>query len=192
MLKGIFWNCKGLRKKNMAPYVRSLLRESKFDFVCFQETMMQDFLDECIRKVDPNKSFLWDWIPSKGKSGGILSGFLLDRFDVGAKVQGEYILQHNLWDKMLEAKWNLLNLYDYAHDEGKESFLGELASFCYKNKEPFIVGGGFNIMRFISDKNKRSTPSRFSSILNIIINSNDVREIHISGEGGFYLVKQPQ
>jgi hypothetical protein len=45
--------------------------------------------------VDPDKSYLWDWISSKGKSGGVLYGFL-DRFDVGARVQGEYILQHNL------------------------------------------------------------------------------------------------
>jgi hypothetical protein len=26
--------------------------------------------------VGPDKSYLWDWISSKGKSGGVLYGFL--------------------------------------------------------------------------------------------------------------------
>jgi hypothetical protein len=44
----------------MISFVRDMLRDQKFDFVCFQETMMQDFLDCYIRKVDPNKTYLWD------------------------------------------------------------------------------------------------------------------------------------
>jgi hypothetical protein len=84
--------------------------------------MMQDFPDSCVRKVDPSRVYLWDWIPSKGKSGGILSGFNLDRYDVGARVQGDFILQHNLWDKSLQVKWNVLNVYGSAHEEHKEDF----------------------------------------------------------------------
>jgi hypothetical protein len=109
----------------MAPYVRDLVRDHKFDFICFQESMLQDLFDECIRKVDPNKIYLWDWIPSKGKAGGIISGFNVDRFDVGARDQEEYILKHYLWDKRLERKWNLLNIYVSPHDEFKEYFLSE-------------------------------------------------------------------
>jgi hypothetical protein len=83
---------------------------------------------------------LWDWSPSHGKSSGLLSGFKLDRFDVGVRLQGEYIPQHNLWDKLLNRKWNILNVYGAAHDEAKDSFLAELASFYSKNKEPYLVG----------------------------------------------------
>jgi hypothetical protein len=66
--------------------------------------MMQDFPDSCFRQIDPNKGFLWDWSPSQGRSGGLLSGVNLNRFDVGAMSQGKYVLQHNLWDKKLELK----------------------------------------------------------------------------------------
>jgi exonuclease III len=172
----------------MISFVRDMLRDQKFDFVCFQETMMQDFLDCYIRKVDPNKTYLWDWIPSNGKSGGIISGFNLDRYDVGVRVQGVFILQHNLWDKMLQVKWNVLNVYGSDHDDHKEDFLRELTSFCSKNKDPFIIDGDFNIMRFVSDKNINFIPGRFSGILNTIMNANDLREIHISG-GLLYLDK---
>jgi hypothetical protein len=50
--------------------------------------------------------YLWDWVPLNGRAGGLISGIKLDRFNVGSRSQGDFILQHNLWDKMLEVKWN--------------------------------------------------------------------------------------
>jgi hypothetical protein len=38
------------------------------------------------------------------------------------------VLQHNLWDKQLGTKWNILNVYGAAHDELKGKFLAELAA----------------------------------------------------------------
>jgi hypothetical protein len=70
-----------------------------------------------------------------------LSGLKIDRLDVGSRSQGIYILQHNLWDKILEIKWNILNVYGAPQDENKDEFLAELATFCYKIKDPFIAGG---------------------------------------------------
>jgi hypothetical protein len=64
-------------------------------------------------------------MPSKGKSGGLLFGFKLDRFDIGSRSQGDFILQHNLWDKKLSRKWTTLNVYAVAHDDDKDSFLVE-------------------------------------------------------------------
>jgi hypothetical protein len=103
-MKGLFWNCMGVRKKGLASYVRDLLKENGFDLICIQETMVQDFSDAMIRSVDPSKCYLWDWSPAKGKSGGILSGLKLDSFNVGSRTQGEYILMHVMWDKRLEKK----------------------------------------------------------------------------------------
>jgi hypothetical protein len=68
----------------------------QFDFVCVQETILQDFSEKWLRKFDPNKRYLWDWIPARGRSGGVLSGISVDRFDVGRRVQGTFILQHTV------------------------------------------------------------------------------------------------
>jgi hypothetical protein len=57
--------------------------------------------------------------------------------------------------------------------------LRELASFCAKIKEPYVIGGDFNIMRISSDKNKNFLPNRFSDILNTIININGLRELYV-------------
>jgi exonuclease III len=70
MLRGFFWNVRGLNKKGLAPYIRDLMAENHFDFLCFQETILQEFSDKCLRKIDPGKEFLWDWVPAVGRSGG--------------------------------------------------------------------------------------------------------------------------
>jgi hypothetical protein len=43
---------------------------------------------------------------------------------------GKFILKHNLWDKLMEEKWNLLNVYGSPHDDQKEEFMR--AMFCAK------------------------------------------------------------
>jgi hypothetical protein len=81
-------------------------------------------------------------------------------------------ITYGLWDKKLEVKWNILNVYGAAQTKHKEAFLTELASFCSKIKEPYIVGGDFNIVRFSSKKNKNFNPNRLSSIFNTSISMN--------------------
>jgi hypothetical protein len=78
--------------------------------------------DSLLRKFDVNQDYLWLWTASKGKSGGILVGVLLERFDVGSFKKGEFMIQVNLWDKMLKFKWNLLVVYGEAQDEIKIAF----------------------------------------------------------------------
>jgi hypothetical protein len=88
---------------------------------------------------------------------------------------------HVVWDKRLEKKWCVLNVYGSAEEDKKEDFLREMASYCAKWKDPYIVGGDFNILRFSHEKNKVFVPNRFSDMFNSVINVYDLREIHISG-----------
>jgi exonuclease III len=173
-----------MNKKGMEPYMRKLMGENRFDFICIQETILQDFSDKFLRKFDPNREYLWDWIPAKGKSGGVVSRIRDVRFDVGQRRQGDFVLKHNLWDKKLEVKWNLMNVYGAAQEEHKEAFLTELASFWSENKEPMLVGGDFNILRFSSEKNKTFHPNMFSRIFNTLIHMHELREIYICGGQG--------
>jgi hypothetical protein len=77
---------------------------------------------------------------------------LLERFDVGSFKKGEFMIQVNLWDKMLKFKWNLLVVYGAAQDENKIAFLTEHSRFYASNKEPLLVGGDFNVIRYLKEK----------------------------------------
>jgi hypothetical protein len=58
MLGVVFWNCRGIKKKDLAPFIRDMIHEKDLDFLCFQETIMQDFPESFLWQVDPNKCSL--------------------------------------------------------------------------------------------------------------------------------------
>jgi hypothetical protein len=90
------------------------------------------------------------------------------------------MLQMNLWDKNLKAKWNLITVYGAAQDEEKDSFLSELVLFCNKSKEPFLVGVDFNIIRHTYEKNRKGVLIRFSKTFNCIISAYELIEIDMA------------
>jgi hypothetical protein len=116
--------------------------------------MLKDCEEKLLRKFDTNQDYLWLYNSAHGKSGGILVGVRKELYDVGSFQQGDFMLQVNLWDKMNKIKWNLLVVYGAAQEENKVSFLTELSSFCSRNKDPILIGGDFNILRYAYERNK--------------------------------------
>jgi len=54
---------------------------------------MTDSIDDSIlRAIDSAQSYLWKWIPSREKSGGLLTGINIDMLDVGTFKEGKYML----------------------------------------------------------------------------------------------------
>lgn len=86
-MKGLIWNCRGIRKKGVFSFLRGLIQEHKFHFIGLQETMIADCDDTTLRKLDLSNDYLWKWIPSRGRSGGILSGVNVDLMEVGSFVE---------------------------------------------------------------------------------------------------------
>jgi len=143
--------------------------------------MIENVDDKILKNIDPNGIYLWKWISSRGKSGGILSGVNNDVLEVGSFIEGKYMLQMTLWDTSKKIKWNFINVYGSSQEENKREFLTKLADFCSKNKLPFIVGGDFNIIRFTSEKNKPSSLSKHSHLFNNIISIYELIDIHMVG-----------
>jgi exonuclease III len=140
------------------------------DFVCIQETMRKSYTEKFFRTLDSQKNFNWFWTPSKGKSGGMLSGIKIERFDLENFESGDFTIIANIHDKMLNKHLSLVNVYGPAQDELKDQFLCELANMCLKCKYPMLIGGDFNILRFSEDKNKNFVQNEFSDTFNRIIN----------------------
>jgi hypothetical protein len=98
----------------------------------------------------------------------VLTGIRSDMFDVGFRVQRVFILQHSLWDKKKDKKWNILNVYGVTHDENNDTFLTELASFCSRCKDPYLKCGDFDILRFFSEKTRDPIPTDFQMCSTIL------------------------
>ena len=143
--------------------------------------MQPKIYDNILRQIDPSQAYLWKWVASKGKLGGILSGVRMEVLDVGSFKEGGFILQLNLWDKKNRTKWNFLNVYGSPHEDQKAMFLTELASFCSGSWEPCFVGGDFNLIRFLSEKNKATPLPRHSRTFNSLISCHDLMDLGMTG-----------
>jgi len=179
-MKGLIWNCRGIRKTGVSSFLKDLIQEHQFHFIGLQETIVGNLEDHVLAKLDPRKNYLWKWIPARGRSGGILTGINMDKLEVGSFREGKYMLQMNLWDKALKLKWNFLNVYGAAQEENKDEFLAELASFCDKSLDPLLVGGDFNLIRFASEKNRNNGFHKHTDLFNSIIASQELLEIHMT------------
>jgi hypothetical protein len=78
-------------------------------------------------------------------------------------------------------RWAIVVVYGPAHDEFKPAFLSELSSFCSAIDCPLIVGGDFNILRTVLEKNKPSVLNSSFALFNYIINTMGLREIDMTG-----------
>uniref|UniRef100_A0ACD6A2X5 Uncharacterized protein n=1 Tax=Avena sativa TaxID=4498 RepID=A0ACD6A2X5_AVESA len=152
-MKGIFWNGRDVGKKGMYAYVNELIMDHSLDFLSFQETMKKTYADSFFRKIDPGGLFFWKWIPSVGKSRGILCGVRQETLGVVGFKIGEYIRRFDLWDNVKKCKWSLSVVYGLAHDEFKNTFLAEISAICNVVDSPYYWGD-FNILRHVGEKNK--------------------------------------
>ena len=84
----------------MASCLTDIINANKVDFIGLQETMKKNYKPSFFRRFDPHSEFRWEWIPSIGKSGGILCGSRLETLEVIDVVRGKFILQLNLFDKI--------------------------------------------------------------------------------------------
>lgn len=90
--------------------------------------------------------YCWDWIASKGRSGGILLGVNTASMDLLAIHEGDFNIKFHLQNKVANFKWSLVAVYGVAQDGRKASFLKKLVNSCRDNLYPLMIGGDFNII----------------------------------------------
>jgi exonuclease III len=168
-------------KKGMSCFLVDFIREQEVDFIGLQETIKKEYSPAFFRAIDPQNLFAWKWIGSVGRSGGILGGFRLSRFNITDTEVGRFFIKVTLMDLKLNVTWCLVIVYGAAQMNDKEDFLIELGRVCSDQRHPTLIGGDFNIIRFSSEKNKFMRANRWTDMFNNIINTYALREIHLSG-----------
>jgi exonuclease III len=125
-MKGVFWNCNGLRDPAKPRFLFDSVTEHHLDFIALLETKRNDYNIAELGHFYANKNFLWDWTPPKGRSGGILVGFNKDKFNVLDIKHDNFVLKFKLRNKVDNFEWNMLAVYGAAQESEKEFFLSEL------------------------------------------------------------------
>ena len=73
---------------------------------------------------------------------------LLDHSD------GEFHIKFNIRNKSDNFVWSLVAVYGAAQEEFKAAFLRELVNLAKDKSHPIIIGGDFNMLRYLREKSK--------------------------------------
>jgi hypothetical protein len=111
--------------------------------------------------------------------GRILLGVDLSVFDIGSIFEGDFYVKFFLRNKSDGFKFVLYTIYGPAQQQ--KAFLIELVHSCSHEILPYIIGGDFNIMRQLEDKNKDIFDPRWPNLFIAVIESLELREVVMSG-----------
>ncbi|KAG2605021.1 hypothetical protein PVAP13_4NG076519 [Panicum virgatum] len=73
-MRFLVWNVRGLGKPARRRQIREYIWQENIDVVGLQETIKEDFSPQLLQEIDGGLKFVWHWVPSRGRSGGILMG----------------------------------------------------------------------------------------------------------------------
>jgi hypothetical protein len=127
------------------------------------------------------RDFLWHIKEPRGRSGGILLGIDLSRFDIGAIEEDVFFVKFYLCNKEDSFKWALVAVYGLAQEDQKPTFLSELVNMGSRENLPLLVGGDFNILRSRDEKNNDNFNERWLFLFNAVIDGLNLREIEMLG-----------
>jgi hypothetical protein len=70
LMKGIFWNIRGLNKPGRKLSLEQTIRDNHLDFIGVQKTKKNEFQGSFLRNLSGTSSFEWYFLPARGSAGG--------------------------------------------------------------------------------------------------------------------------
>ena len=156
-MRALFWNLRGFGHDGRRRQLVDYMREENIDIVAIQETMRSEF-SLSLSKLDrlSRHLFACHWLPSSGvagHSGGILLGVKDATFEVCSMDRRDFFMSMEVWERAVNFKWEVIVVYGPADHSRSTAFLVELHAKIRAATLPVIVGGDFNLLRSVEDKN---------------------------------------
>jgi len=99
-MKGLFWNCRGLRDLAKHTFLHDVAEDNRLDFIALSETNRNSFSTQYLENFCAAADFIWHWRCTWGMSGGILMGINQEYFELENIVDGEYHIKFVLRNKL--------------------------------------------------------------------------------------------
>ena len=117
------WNVRGLNSKEKWNAIKDKVIESGCDVVCFQETKKEQVDVNFIKNVCPISFDKFEFLPSVGASGGILTAWKSSLFRGQLAFTNEFALSVEFYSLHNNDSWLLINVYGPCIAEGKRNFM---------------------------------------------------------------------
>jgi exonuclease III/regulator of replication initiation timing len=179
--KIICWNIRGINSSSKWNAIRSKIHESSCDIICIQETKRQLFNQRYIRQLCPRAFDCYEYAPSEGASGGILTIWKSSKFTGHVFFRNRFALSLELTSVISGESWILTNVYAPCTLEGRSNFLNWLNDIDMPEDTKWLIIGDFNLIRRPSDKNRPGGSIQDMLEFNATISNLRLEEIKLYG-----------
>jgi len=152
--KVLCWNVHGINSEKKWDSIRDKITESNCDILCIQETKRENFDAPFIKKLCSNSFDSFEFLPSTGASGGIITIWKLHIFHGHLVFSDGFSLTVEFTSKHNYSTWVLTNIYAPCTSSGKQVFLHWLRNIQMPDVIDWLLAGDFNLIRKPENRNK--------------------------------------
>ncbi|KAL8555169.1 hypothetical protein ACS0TY_003106 [Phlomoides rotata] len=147
-------NARGTNSCRKRKLIKDLIRDTKADIVCLQETKWEIVNNSYCEALWPDKDFGWTYCGSNGASGGLITIWrssvftLLDHWSTNGALAIK-----GLWNEK-KVSINLINIYASCKSKKQQVLWDEIHEWISKQPEAFwCVCGDFNTTLYQAERN---------------------------------------
>jgi exonuclease III len=132
----------------------SKIEESGCDIICLQETKRESFDLEYLKKFCPRKFNKFEFLPSNGASGGLLTIWNGSLFKGELTFKNEFSLSVKFINNISSESWVISNIYGPCQADRKHLFIDWFSNIDMSDDLDWLIVGDFNFIRKPSDRNR--------------------------------------
>ncbi|KAK9048967.1 hypothetical protein SSX86_032067 [Deinandra increscens subsp. villosa] len=175
---------KDLRK---IQWINDLRRENRFSFMCIQETMERDGNRLMVNRLWGRGNIEWDWVNSRGNSGGILNVWDRDRFNFLKSIKDDNFLITVGAIAGCQEVVNIVNIYAPQGVGEKKRLWEKLIGWKRSLQGWWILAGDFNEVRTKEERRYSVFDRKGAEEFNKFINDAMLKEYRMGGDRFTYM-----
>lgn len=172
---------RGINSRDKWNAIKNKVVDLSCDIICFQETKKESFDAAFLKNVCPPNFDRFEYLPSVGASGGIITAWKSRMFSGELIFSNEFAISVELNSMHNDESWILTNVYAPCTDEGKRNFINWFKHIQMPEEVEWLVVGDFNLMRKPEDRNKEGGDLFEMCMFNNAISMLGLNEIVLQG-----------
>ena len=136
---------------------------------------------QLFKKFCPNKFDSFDYLPSIGASGGIITIWKSTLFSGTRAFQNDFSTSVTFTSQLSNDTWTLTNIYGPCQNDRKMDFLDWFSNITMPDSMDWLVLGDFNLIRSLTDRNKSGGDINETMLFNDAICNLGLIELPLKG-----------
>lgn len=169
------WNIRGMNASRKRQALSDYIDKYHIDMVAIQETKKEDFSNRILRSLS-SKIDNWVFVPSVGRSGGILFGVDSSKIEIQSHSCHTFCLDVHLTNKVDQTHWQYTIVYGPTIRSKKREFWTELDQIRHGSHKLWIISGDFNAIRYLHEKSGCNFDIPISKMFNQFIHRHNLVE----------------